>query len=86
VKYNVVSNTSLTARFTYNQISYNGQTNTTVAYIMLDGLVPGKNYLWTIDLTKRLTNFLELGIQYEGRKAGSSGIVNIGRAQVRALF
>jgi hypothetical protein len=53
---------------------------------MLDGLVPGKNYLWTIDLTKRLTNFLELGIQYEGRKAGSSGIVNIGRAQVRALF
>lgn len=86
VKYNVVSSTSLTARFTYNQISYNGQPNTTVSYIMLDGLVPGKNYLWTIDLTKRLTNFLELGVQYEGRKAGSSGVVNIGRAQVRALF
>lgn len=86
VKYNVVSNTSLTARFTYNQISYTGQANTTVSYIMLDGLVPGKNYLWTIDLTKRLTNFLELGVQYEGRKAGSSGVVNIGRAQIRALF
>jgi hypothetical protein len=53
---------------------------------MLDGLLPGENYLWTVDLTKRLTNFLELNLQYEGRKAGNSGVVNIGRAQIRALF
>lgn len=86
VKYNVVSNTALTTKFTYNQISYNAAGNTTVAYIMLDGLLPGKNYLWTIDLTKRLTSFLELNMQYEGRKAGSSGMVHIGRAQIRALF
>jgi hypothetical protein len=86
VKYNVVSNTALTTKFTYNQISYNSAPNTTVAYIMLDGLLPGKNYLWTIDLTKRLTSFLELNMQYEGRKAGSSGMVHIGRAQIRALF
>lgn len=86
VKYNIVSNTSLTTKFTYNQISYNGPQNTTVAYIMLDGLLPGQNFLWTVDLTKRLTSFLELNLQYEGRKAGSSGVVNIGRAQIRALF
>jgi hypothetical protein len=86
VKYNVVSNTALTARFTFNQIGYNAAPNTTVSYIMLDGLLPGENYLWTVDLTKRLTNFLELNLQYEGRKAGNSGVVNIGRAQIRALF
>ena len=86
VKYNVVSNTSLTAKLTYNRITYDGPPNTTVAYIMLEGLVPGQNFLWTLDLTKRLTGFLELSLQYEGRKAGSSGIVNIGRAQIRALF
>jgi hypothetical protein len=86
MKYNVVSNTALTAKFTFNQIGYNSPTNTTVAYIMLDGLLPGQNYLWTIDLTKRLTSFLELNLQYEGRKAGSSGIVNTGRAAIRALF
>jgi hypothetical protein len=86
MKYNVVSNTALTTKFTFNQIGYNSPTNTTVAYIMLDGLLPGQNYLWTIDLTKRLTSFLELNLQYEGRKAGSSGIVNTGRAAIRALF
>jgi hypothetical protein len=86
VKYNVLSNTSLTTRFTYSQIDYNASPNTSVAYIMLNGLLPGQNYLWTVDLTQRLTNFLELNFQYEGRKSGSSGMVHIGRAQVRALF
>jgi hypothetical protein len=85
-KYNVLSNTSLTARFTYSQIDYNASPNTTVSYVMLEGLLPGKNFLWTVDLTQRLTSFLELSFQYEGRKSGNSGIVNIGRAQIRALF
>jgi hypothetical protein len=86
VKYNVLSNTSLTAKFTYNQIKFNGAPNTTVAFIMLDGLLPGKNFLWSLDLTQRLTSFLELNFQYEGRKAGTSNIVHVGRAQLRALF
>ncbi len=85
-KYNVLSNTSLTARFTYSQIDYNASPNTTVSYVMLEGLLPGKNFLWTLDLTQRLTSFLELNFQYEGRKSGTSGIVHIGRAQIRALF
>jgi hypothetical protein len=85
-KYNVLSNTSLTARFTYSQIRYNASPNTTVSYVMLEGLLPGQNYLWTIDLTQRLSSFLELSFQYEGRKAGTSGVVHIGRAQIRALF
>ena len=86
IKYNVLSKTSLTGLFTYSKINYTGVANTTIAYTMLEGLVAGKNYLWTIDLTRRLTKFLELSFQYEGRKAGESGIVHIGRGQVRALF
>ena len=86
VKYNVISNTSLTTRFTYSQIQYNAVANSTISYIMLDGLLPGKNYQLTVDLTKRLTTFLEVNLQYEGRKSGSSGMVHTGRAQVRALF
>ena len=86
IKYNVLSNTSLSGKFTYSQIQYNSAPNTSVSYIMLDGLLPGKNFLWTIDLTKRLTSFLELSFQYEGRKAGTSGTVHVGRAQLRALL
>jgi len=60
--------------------------SSTVGYVMLEGLQPGKNFLWTIDLTKRLGSFMEISIQYEGRKSGLSGMVNLGRAQVRALL
>ncbi len=90
IKYNVLSNSSVSARFTYSHIRYldppDNVPNTTVSYIMLDALLPGKNFLWTIDFTKRLTSFLELNFQYEGRKSGQSGTVHIGRAALRALF
>ena len=85
-KYNVVANTSLSGRFTMSTIQFNGDASTSVGYIMLEGLQPGKNFIWNIDLTKRLSSFIEMSIQYEGRKAGSSGIVNLGRAQIRAIL
>lgn len=91
VKYNVLSSSAVTAKFTYSRIKYTDpgnadKPNTSVSYMMLDALLPGKNYLWTIDFTKRLTSYLELNFQYEGRKAGTSNTVHIGRASLRALF
>lgn len=85
-KYNVLQNSSVTARFTFNNIDYKYPANTTVSYIMLDGLLPGSNYLWNIDFTKRLLNALELNFQYEGRKPGDARTVHIGRASIRALL
>ena len=80
VKYNLVQSTSLQGKFTYNDIHYTGNTNTTVSYIMLDGLLPGKNYIWGLDLTKKLGSFLELKFTYEGRKPGEGHVIHTGRA------
>jgi hypothetical protein len=85
-KFNAVQSTSITGRFTYNNISYNGIPNTTTSYIMLEGLLPGKNFLWMLDLTKRLGNNLELSFNYEGRKPGETRTIHIGRASLRALL
>ena len=92
VKYNILQSSSILLRFTYTDINfYTGKrqpanTNSTVSYIILDGLLPGKNYLWNLDLTKRLSNNLEMNIQYEGRKPGTSKTVHVGRASLRALL
>jgi hypothetical protein len=85
-KYNVLQNSSIHASFTYSNIQYKGATNTTVSYIILDALLPGSNYLWNLDFTKRLFNNLELNFQYDGRKPGSSRTIHTGRASLRALF
>ena len=85
-KFNSVQSTSIAGKFTYNDISFNGLPNTATSYIMLDGLSGGKNYLWTIDFTKRLINNLELTVSYEGRKPGDAKVINTGRASLRALL
>lgn len=89
-KYNVLQNSSINARFTFNNISYHTQPdakqNSTTSYIMLDGLLPGQNYLWSVDFTKRIMKSVELNMQYEGRKPGEAKTVHVGRAAVRALF
>jgi hypothetical protein len=86
VKYNLLQNASLQGKFTYTTIRFPYPTNTTVSYIMLDGLQPGKNLLWSLDLTKRLGKNLEMNIQYEGRKPGENRVIHIGRASLRAIL
>lgn len=91
MKYNILQSTSIQSKFTYSNISFSSSlpvtnTNTPAAYLMLDGLLPGKNFLWSIDLTRRLSNSLEVNIQYEGRKPGESRVVHIGRASIRAIL
>jgi hypothetical protein len=85
-RYNLLQNSSVTGKFTLNAIQYKYPANTAVSYIMLDGLLPGKNFLWSIQFSKRLLNNLELSFQYDGRQAGSSRTVHLGRAGITALF
>jgi hypothetical protein len=90
-KYNVLRSASVSAKFTLNNIDFtsthvaNG-VNSTVGYIMLNGLLPGKNYLWNLSFTKTLLNNFEMRFEYEGRKPGDSRTVHRGTASVSALF
>lgn len=86
LRYNVLSSSTINGKFQFSNIGFTGATNTTVAFIMLDALLPGKNFIWNIDFTKRLSSNMEINFQYEGRKPGETKAIHTGRASVRALF
>jgi len=91
LKYNILQSAAIQTKFTMSNISYlvkgaSASTASSISYTMLEGLLPGKNYLWSLDFTKKLGNNLEFSVQYEGRKAGQSNIVHTGRAALRALL
>jgi hypothetical protein len=70
----------------YNLITFDGEANSSVGFIMLDGLQNGKNFLWQANYDKRLAKGIEISFTYEGRKAGEQDIIHTGRASVRAIF
>lgn len=90
IKYNVLSSSTITASFSINNIDFKydvgGSDNSTVGYIILDGLLPGQNYLWNIQYTKRLSTNIEINIQYTGRKPSGTPTINTGNASIRAFF
>ena len=78
-----------------NQISANanvflndftGDTNSPVAYQMLEGLQDGKNYTWNLLFNQKLNAFLNLNLSYLGRKSEETKIIHTGSVQLRAIF
>lgn len=67
-------------------ITYNGVSNTTLAYEMLDGLQPGKNGVWNVIFQRSLGKNLQLNLNYNGRITEISDIVHAGSVQIRAFF
>ncbi len=66
--------------------NFEGDTNSPVAYQMLEGLQPGTNLTWLLGFQKRLTSFLDLNLNYFGRKSEESKTIHSGNVQLRATF
>lgn len=63
-----------------------GNNNSPAGYQMLEGLQPGKNYTWSLLLQRRLFSFLNLDINYLGRKSENSKTIHTGSIQLKAHF
>ena len=86
IKYNVISKSVLSVTATFADVTFTGSSNTPVEYAMLQGLQKGQNYLLNVSFDRKLSNFLEMTVSYEGRKTGIASVIHTGQAQIRALF
>lgn len=65
---------------------FEGNTNSPVGYQMLEGLQEGTNYTWTFLWNQKLNSFLNLNLNYRGRKSQNSKTIHTGSINLRAVF
>ena len=77
---------TMNGEFSLYQNKFDGDAQSPVAYNILEGLQPGKNMTWRLLLQKNLTDFLDININYQGRKTETSQTIHTGNVQLRAYF
>lgn len=66
--------------------AFEGDPLSAVGYTLLEGLQPGRNMTWRLLLQKSLTDFLDVNVNYQGRKGEQGDAIHTGSVQLRAFF
>lgn len=77
---------TLTGEYSYYNNNFVGNQLAPVAFQMLQGLQAGKNSVWQLLLQKNITQYLDINVNYQGRKSETSKTVHTGNVQLRAFF
>ena len=77
---------SINGEYAYYDNDFTGNATSPVGFQMLKGLQNGKNGVWRLLLQKNITQYLDVNINYQGRKSETSNTIHIGNIQLRAYF
>lgn len=77
---------SINGEYAYYDNDFTGNATSPVGFQMLKGLQNGKNGVWRLLLQKNITEYLDININYQGRKSETSNTIHIGNIQLRAYF
>ena len=80
------STTQFNANFTTFFNDFDGNPNSPVGYQMLEGLQEGTNYTWAFLWSKKLNSYLNLNLNYKGRKSLNSKTIHTGSINLKAIF
>jgi hypothetical protein len=84
--YSTKKNGLLRAEVNMLNNEFTGNQNSPVAYQMLEGLRPDRNFTWSLVLQKKINSFINLNFNYLGRKSEESTTIHTGSLQLRANF
>ncbi len=77
---------TINGEFSLYENNFKGNEQSPVAYQMLEGLQSGKNTTWRLLIQKKLTDYLDINFNYQGRKSETSQAIHTGSVQLRAYF
>ena len=78
--------TSFSAELKMLNNIFDGNSNSTVGYQMLEGLQPDNNMTWNLIWSKKINSFLFLNLNYNGRANEISRSIHNANVQLRASF
>ena len=84
--YSNVKKITMNGEVSFYQNKFTGNEFSSVGFQMLEGLQTGQNITWRLLLQKNITEFLDINLNYQGRKSESSPAIHIGNIQLRAYF
>ncbi|KQC32402.1 hypothetical protein AAU57_02950 [Nonlabens sp. YIK11] len=70
----------------YVNNDFTGQAFSPVGFQMLEGLQAGQNLTWNLLVQKKVTNFIDLNLSYQGRNSETARTVHTGSVQLKAYF
>jgi len=85
-KINTNEKSSIVSKFTFSEVSFNGNVSSPSGFSLLQGLRNGNNFQWNLEIDYRLTKKMYLNGGYEGRKLGDGKVIHVLRMQVKAEF
>ena len=77
---------AISGEFNFFSNDFMGNPNSPVGYQMMEGLQAGKNFTWNLLAQKKITKFLDLNLNYFGRKTETSKAIHTGSIQLKAYF
>ena len=74
------------SEFNYYKNDFDGDANSLISYVMMNGLQNGENYTWSFRLQRKLSKLLDINFIYLGRKSKNSRTIHNGSIQLKAIF
>ncbi len=84
--YNVANRSNLQIKIEYFKFDYNAISGNSIAFEMLEGMLPGHNGQWSAQFQTQLSKYLQLNLSYLGRISQDNPVVHTAQAQLRAFF
>ena len=77
---------TMNGEVSFYQNKFSGNPYSSVGFQMLEGLQAGQNITWRLLVQKNITQFLDINLNYQGRKSQTSKAIHTGNIQLRAYF
>lgn len=86
LRFNIAAKGSLRAMYNYIDNTFSETDNVSLEFEMLEGLQRGVNNTWEVTFQQNLSKYMQLSLNYNGRKSENSKVIHTGGVQVRAFF